>query len=190
MVTQSVVMLCSLQLKLFKNPPKAQSEISAVVQHLYSEKVLKWNISMCVASCYIRALRFMAKPIVRNLMWSWCNARRDVRADVAVTEVSLFARYVPHTARKVQKTVSKFVLGSELRKAQHIFQLLLDKEVGETVMDSLCSSILLHFLLSNHLRVNHCGMVQRMKPVQAAWSVGSSLGYFQYARFNLETAIL
>lgn len=78
------------------------------------------------------------------------------------------ARYVPHTARKVQKTVLKFVLGSELRKAQHIFQLLSDKEVGETVMDSLCSNILLHFLLSNHLRVNHCGMVQRVKPVQAA----------------------
>lgn len=112
---------------------------------------------------------FMAKPIVRNLMWGWRNPSRAVSADAAVTGVSLFAQFSSCTqqGKFTRQCLSFFFFSAPSSgKAQHIVQLLWDKEVRETVMGSLCSNILLHFLLSHHLSANQCGMVQRMKPVQ------------------------
>lgn len=146
------------------------------------KQVLRWNIPVPVASCYTRASWFMAKPIVLNLT-GWCNARRDVRADAAVTKVYLPDACCTQQGKFRRRRVCSRAPSSAQR--QHTFQRLLDKELVETVTDGLCSSILLHFLLSHHARVNQCEMVQCMKPLQAA-SAGTSLGYLQYTEFNLD----
>lgn len=116
--------------------------------------------------------------------WWWCKAKRDVGADVAVTEVSLFAVCAARTPGKFRRKCLSLFSDSEFRKHNTYPNFFQMKRWGKTVMDSMRSNILLHFLLSHHLRVNQCGMVQRMKPIQAAWNVGSSLGYFQYTELT------
>lgn len=168
-----------------QGPPKSKEWGFCSGQHLYSEKEASSEMKYPCACClmlYTRASWFMAKPIVLNLT-DWCNARRDVRADAAVTKVSLPDACCIQQGKFRRRRVCSRAPSSAQR--QHIFQLLLDKELVETVTDGSCSSILLHFLLSHHASVNQCEMVQCMKPVQAA-SVGTSLGYLQYTEFNLD----
>lgn len=121
---------------------------------------------------------FTAKPIVRNLTRGWCNARRDVRADVAVTGASLLAR-----CTQQRETSEEFVLGCSTQS--NSFQM----ERWERQWRAVCAPVFSYTsLLSHHLRVNQCGIVQRVKPVQAAWSAGSSLGYFQLGGDHFLTA--
>lgn len=99
-----------------RSPQRAKSKVSVAVnigmQRKEESSGMKYLRACCLMLRKSPPSGFMAKPIVLNLTLGWCNARRDVRADAAVTK--LLARYVLHSARKVQEASSP---SPELRTA-------------------------------------------------------------------------
>lgn len=161
-----VTLRCSwgaIQSEAIQEPQKSKEWGFCSGQHRYSAKGRKfWDeIPLCLLPHATQELPwFMAKPIGLNLRLGWCNARRDVRADAAVKKShSLPDMCCIQRGKFRRQRVCSRALSSE--QHQHIFQLLWDKELVETVMDGFCSNILLHFLLLHHSRVNQFGMVQR-----------------------------